>query len=119
SATGADAGSATEEVSATYGADDMDIGFNSKYLLDITSQIDGENARFLFADAGSPTIVRDTADEGSLYVLMPMGVECNSHVLPSAGCPDAGCGQGGAGCVRLCYHASDFHGFSQLYTVES
>lgn len=74
SATGADAGSATEEVSATYGSDDMDIGFNSKYLLDITSQIDGDNARFLFADAGSPTIVRDTTDDGSLYVLMPMRV---------------------------------------------
>ncbi len=74
SATGADAGSATEEVNASYGADSMDIGFNSKYLLDITSQIDGNNARFLFADAGSPTIVRDTADEGSLYVLMPMRV---------------------------------------------
>ncbi|MBO0332715.1 DNA polymerase III subunit beta [Sneathiella sp. CAU 1612] len=74
SATGAEAGSATEEVAATYSADEMEIGFNSKYLLDITGQIDGENARFLFADAGSPTIVRDSADEGALYVLMPMRV---------------------------------------------
>lgn len=74
SATGADAGSATEEVAASYHSGDMDIGFNSKYLLDITGQIDGENARFLFADSGSPTIVRDSADEGALYVLMPMRV---------------------------------------------
>jgi DNA polymerase-3 subunit beta len=74
SATGADAGSATEEVAAAYSADEMEIGFNSKYLLDITGQIDGENARFLFADSGSPTIVRDSADEGALYVLMPMRV---------------------------------------------
>ncbi|MDF2367367.1 DNA polymerase III subunit beta [Sneathiella sp.] len=74
SATGAEAGSATEEVAASYGSDEMEIGFNSKYLLDITGQIDGENARFLFADAGSPTIVKDSADEGALYVLMPMRV---------------------------------------------
>ncbi|MEX1036023.1 MAG: DNA polymerase III subunit beta [Sneathiella sp.] len=74
SATGADAGSATEEVSASYSAGDMEIGFNSKYLLDITGQIDGDNARFLFADSGSPTIVTDGADEGALYVLMPMRV---------------------------------------------
>ena len=53
---------------------DMEIGFNSKYLLDITGQIDGDNARFLFADSGSPTIVRDGADDGALYVLMPMRV---------------------------------------------
>ena len=74
SATGADAGSATEEVAASYNSGDMEIGFNSKYLLDITGQIDGENARFIFADAGSPTIVRDSADDGALYVLMPMRV---------------------------------------------
>jgi DNA polymerase-3 subunit beta len=74
SATGAKAGSATEEITASYGADEMEIGFNSKYLLDITGQLDGENARFLFADAGSQIIVRDSADEGALYVLMPMRV---------------------------------------------
>ena len=52
----------------------LEIGFNSRYLLDITEQIAGTEARFLMADAGPPTLVRDGADEGALYVLMPMRV---------------------------------------------
>lgn len=69
-----DSGSATDELAADYDADAIEIGFNSKYLLDITSQLSGKEAIFLLADAGSPTLVRDTGDEGALYVLMPMRV---------------------------------------------
>ena len=69
-----DSGSAEEEVAASYSSDPIDIGFNSRYLLDITEQIVGAEARFLMADAGSPTLVRDGADESALYVLMPMRV---------------------------------------------
>jgi len=52
----------------------LEIGFNSRYLLDIAEQIEGENARFMLADAASPTVVRDAADGSALYVLMPMRV---------------------------------------------
>jgi len=69
-----ESGSAEEEVAATYADEPLDIGFNSRYLLDIASQFKGDSASFEFADAGSPTIVRDTADERALYVLMPMRV---------------------------------------------
>ncbi len=74
SATSPDNGSATEELDASYGAEPMEIGFNSRYLLDITQQIEGEGAQFSMADAASPTIIRDTADQSALYVLMPMRV---------------------------------------------
>lgn len=74
SATSPDAGSATEEIEVEYQAAPLEIGFNSRYLLDITEQIAGSEARFLMADAGSPTLVRDGADESALYVLMPMRV---------------------------------------------
>jgi DNA polymerase-3 subunit beta len=74
SATSPDAGSATEEIEVEYKAAALEIGFNSRYLLDITEQITGAEARFLMADAGSPTLVRDGADESALYVLMPMRV---------------------------------------------
>jgi DNA polymerase-3 subunit beta len=67
-------GSATEELSADYGAEPLEIGSNARYLLDIASQIESESALFLLADAGSPTVVKDESDEGSLYVLMPMRV---------------------------------------------
>lgn len=74
SATSPDHGSATEELSVSYGADKMEIGFNARYLLDITMQVSGDNAQFLLADPASPTLVRDGADESALYVLMPLRV---------------------------------------------
>ncbi|MDE3116825.1 MAG: DNA polymerase III subunit beta [Pseudomonadota bacterium] len=69
-----DSGTATEEVGATYSAAPIEIGFNARYLLDITGQIEGKEVRFLLSDAGSPTIIEDTDDPRTLYVLMPMRV---------------------------------------------
>ncbi len=74
SASSPDAGSATEEIEVSYGYDNIEIGFNSKYLLDIAQQVEGETAQFMLSDGGSPTIVRDAADSSALYVLMPMRV---------------------------------------------
>ena len=67
-------GSATEEIGVSYGASPLEIGFNARYLLDIAGQLEGEEARFLLADPGSPTMVRDSTDDAALYVLMPMRV---------------------------------------------
>ena len=69
-----DSGSATEELAADYGSDPIEIGFNARYLLDVAGQLTGTEARFMLADAGSPTLIHDTADEDTLYVLMPMRV---------------------------------------------
>ncbi|MFP3943799.1 MAG: DNA polymerase III subunit beta [Alphaproteobacteria bacterium] len=69
-----DSGNATEELAVSYGAEPMEIGFNSKYLIDITGQLESDKARILLADAGSPTVVRDGEDPRALYVLMPMRV---------------------------------------------
>lgn len=67
-------GTATEEVAASYSNEAMDVGFNARYLQDILAQIEGDDVQAEFADPASPTIVRDAADEGALYVLMPMRV---------------------------------------------
>ena len=69
-----ESGTATEELGANYSADPIEIGFNARYLLDITGQIAGKDVRFLLADAGSPTLIEDTEDGRTLYVLMPMRV---------------------------------------------
>jgi DNA polymerase III subunit beta len=69
-----DSGSAEEEIVVSYEKDPIDIGFNSRYLLDVAAQIKAETMRFEFNDAGSPTVIRDPKDEKSLYVLMPMRV---------------------------------------------
>jgi DNA polymerase-3 subunit beta len=69
-----DSGSATEELAADYSSDPLEIGFNARYLLDVASQLAGGDAKFMLADAGSPTLIYDTSDENTLYVLMPMRV---------------------------------------------
>ena len=74
SVTNPDSGSATEEVEVEYGADPLDIGFNSRYLLDIAAQIEGEAAVLKLADPGSPTLIQDRDSKNALYVLMPMRV---------------------------------------------
>jgi len=74
SVTNPDSGSATEELEVVYEADPIDIGFNSRYLLDIAAQIDGDTAILKLADPGSPTLIEDKTTPGALYVLMPMRV---------------------------------------------
>ncbi len=69
-----ESGTATEELGATYSSSALEIGFNAKYLMDITGQIEGKEIRFLLSDAGSPTIIEDAEDKRTLYVLMPMRV---------------------------------------------
>ena len=74
SATSPENGTAVEELEVRYESTPIEIGFNSRYLLDITEQIGGEYVQFQMSDAGSPTIVRDGGDASALYVLMPMRV---------------------------------------------
>jgi DNA polymerase-3 subunit beta len=69
-----ESGSATEELPVEYGHDPLEIGFNARYLLDISGQLEGDTAEFYLADPGSPTMVRDAKDPSALYVLMPMRV---------------------------------------------
>ena len=69
-----DSGSATDEIPVGYGADPIEIGFNSKYLLDIAGQLTSGEAEFRLADPGSPTLIQDKGDADALYVLMPMRV---------------------------------------------
>ncbi|MCB1489600.1 MAG: DNA polymerase III subunit beta [Bauldia sp.] len=69
-----DSGSASEEIAVDYPADPIEIGFNSKYLLDVASQLESETAEFRFADPGSPTLIQDDESGSTLYVLMPMRV---------------------------------------------
>ena len=74
SAISPDAGRAVEELDVSYVSDPLEIGFNARYILDMSSQIEGDEVEFAMADAGSPTLVRDPKDSSTLYVLMPMRV---------------------------------------------
>ena len=48
------------------------ISFNSRYLLDIASQLNGDNIEIYLKDTGSPALIKDPADFDSIYVVMPM-----------------------------------------------
>ncbi|KFI31162.1 DNA polymerase III subunit beta [Haematobacter massiliensis] len=69
-----DAGAAEEELAVAYGDERLEIGFNAKYLLEIASQVDRENAVFLFNSSGDPTLMREGGDMSAVYVVMPMRV---------------------------------------------
>lgn len=74
SAVSAENGSAVEELEVKYDGQPLEVGFNSRYLLDVAEEIDGDGLQMVLADAVAPTLVRDLADSSALYVLMPMRV---------------------------------------------
>ena len=74
SASSPENGSAVEEIEADYQSTPLEIGFNSRYLMDILAQVEGDSAQFAMADAASPTVVREVSDASAIYVLMPMRV---------------------------------------------
>jgi DNA polymerase-3 subunit beta len=75
-ASSAEQGQAQEELEGdvvSYAAAPIEIGFQARYLADITDQV-GDMLRFRFSDGSAPTLVQDAGDDAALYVLMPMRV---------------------------------------------
>jgi len=69
-----DLGNAFEELEIQYDDQNLEIGFNSKYLLDISSQIQGKDIEILLSDSASPALITDPDQDGVIFVLMPMRV---------------------------------------------
>lgn len=67
-------GDANEDLMVNYGADPLEIGFNARYLLDVSSQVESRDAIFLLDGPASPALIKDTEDSASLFVLMPLRV---------------------------------------------
>ncbi|AIL65981.1 DNA polymerase III subunit beta [Rickettsiales bacterium Ac37b] len=66
-------GAATEVLEISHSEKDIEIGFNSRYLLDVMSVIKGKTVEFLFGDDNyAPVVIRDAEDVSSLYVVMPL-----------------------------------------------
>ena len=51
---------------------DLEISFNSRYLIDVASQLDGDKIELFFNDTGSPALIKDPSDFDSIFVVMPM-----------------------------------------------
>ena len=67
-------GSANEEIDLDYNKERVEIGFNSRYLVDICNEIDGEEISINLLDSISPAIILDKSDENLFFVLMPMRI---------------------------------------------
>ncbi|RUO28722.1 DNA polymerase III subunit beta [Aliidiomarina sanyensis] len=63
---------AEEKLEVTYDGPSFEIGFNITYLLDVLNAIEGEQVKITLSDPNSSAIVEDNADDGALYVVMPM-----------------------------------------------
>ena len=64
-------GDGNETLDVKFGHD-LEISFNSRYLIDVASQLDGEKIEVFFSDTGSPALIKDPGDFDSIYVVMPM-----------------------------------------------
>ena len=67
-------GSANEIIDISYDGDKVNIGFNSKYIIDICNEVDGEEVDISLLDSVSPAIILDKTDENLFFVLMPMRI---------------------------------------------
>lgn len=74
SAANEDSGRAEEEIEVDYSGRNIDIGFNSRYLMDVAQQIETDEAQIALSDGNSPIIIRPMNDDSSLFVLMPLRV---------------------------------------------
>ena len=70
----AESGSATEDIETEYNGPKIEIGFNSKYILEMINQLDDEKIVLKFSDSSSPVIATQSTNPELIYVLMPMRV---------------------------------------------
>ena len=67
-------GKAEDELLVDYSDEPLEIGFNARYLQELTSQVDSKRVEFSFQSSGDPALMQDVDDTGSIYVVMPMRV---------------------------------------------
>ena len=67
-------GEGKETLKAQYNSDDLTVGFNSRYLLDIASEIQDEKLIMNLNDSTSPVLIQDSSDKQSYFVIMPMKI---------------------------------------------
>jgi len=67
-------GEGIENINVKFNSDDMNISFNSRYLIDIASQIENDLIIINLKDAASPVLIKDMSDKNSFHVVMPMKI---------------------------------------------
>ncbi len=70
----ANSGEGNEKIKAQFSSENLHISFNSKYLIDIASEVEDKNLKMNLKDSASPVLIEDTSDKNSYYVIMPMKI---------------------------------------------
>ena len=65
---------ATEDIKINYSGDKFEIGFNSKYIMDIVNNLQDDEIILNFRDNSSPITAQENSSPNLIYVLMPMRV---------------------------------------------
>ena len=70
----ANSGEGNELIRANFNSENLNISFNSKYLIDIASEVEDKNLKMNLKDSVSPVLIEDVSDKNSYYVIMPMKI---------------------------------------------
>ena len=70
----ANSGDGNETIKANFNSENLNISFNSKYLVDIASEVEDKNLTMNLKDSVSPVLIEDVSDKNSYYVIMPMKI---------------------------------------------
>ena len=70
----ASSGEGNEIIKADFSSSNLNISFNSKYLIDIASEVEDKNLKMNLKDSVSPVLIEDISDKNSYYVIMPMKI---------------------------------------------
>ena len=70
----ANSGEGNEKIKAKFNSDTLTISFNSKYLVEIASEVEDKNLKINLKDSASPVLIEDVSDKNSYYVIMPMKI---------------------------------------------
>ncbi len=70
----ANSGEGNEKIKAQFTSDNLNISFNSKYLIDIATEIENKDLKMNLKDSVSPVLIEDASDKNSYYVIMPMKI---------------------------------------------
>jgi DNA polymerase III subunit beta len=74
SAQGIEGTSAKEVIACEYSAEPLEVGFNSRYVLEMMTQIKSDKLTIALDNPNSPALVKDLTDPSVTFIIMPMRV---------------------------------------------
>ncbi|WP_017444097.1 DNA polymerase III subunit beta [Gayadomonas joobiniege] len=63
---------AEEMVEVNYQGEELEIGFNVAYILDVLNALESDQVKITLGDSNSSGLIEDNNDESAVYVVMPM-----------------------------------------------